>query len=272
MAYLSNKTVSVLVVMEGERRELPFIERFVQLYRINAKLYIFHTNIYTLYQAMKEIDFAGDVRDVLISLPNMKDQDLQTLKNTKFAYTYLVFDCEAHHTRYSEKSFSIDDVAPKNMDQLLEMAKYFTDETDPSKGKLYINYPMMESYRDCDSFFEDKYQSTRVCIDDIKNYKELTGQTKIANHNIKDFTKEDFNSLLRMNIYKLNFMLNNTWGALTYKDYRILSEQAKIVAYERNLITSERCIDVLNTTLFLLVDYFGNQRRFYDGIMQLLEG
>ncbi len=37
------------------------------------------------------------------------------------------------------------------------MVNYFVDETDPSIGKLYINYPMMESYRDCDTFFEEDY-------------------------------------------------------------------------------------------------------------------
>ena len=262
-----SKMVPVLVVMEGERRELPFIERFIQLYEINAKLYVFHTNIYTLYQAMKKIGFAGDIRDVLASLPNMKDQDLQTLRNTKFAYTYLVFDCEAQHTEYNEKSLHIDDVAKDNMDHLLEMAEYFTNETDPSVGKLYVNYPMMESYRDCDSFFEDRYQSARISIDNIKKYKKMTGQKKIANRNVKTFSREEFASLLRMNVYKLSFMLTGIWSPLTYKDYLILSEQAKIAIYEKNLIVSKRCIDVLNTTLFLLADYFGNQYGFYDGII-----
>ncbi len=34
------------------------------------------------------------------------------------------------------------------------MTEYFVDETDPTIGKLYINYPMMESYRDCDEFLK----------------------------------------------------------------------------------------------------------------------
>ena len=248
---------------------MPFIERLIQVYGINAELYVFHTNIYTLYQAMKEIGFAGDVRDVLISLPNMRDQDLKTLRNTRFAYTYLVFDCEAQHRERNEKALPVDSVAEKNMNQLLEMTDYFTNETDPSVGKLYVNYPMMESYRDCDSFFEDQYQSARICIDDIKDYKKLTGQKKIANRAVKAFSEEEFASLLRMNVYKLYSMLTGVWGPPVYRDYRILSEQIKIAAHEKELISSRRCIDVLNTTLFFLADYFGNQNGFYDKIMQL---
>ena len=54
---------------------------------------------------------------------------------------------------------------------------------------------------------------------------------------------------------------------LPYMEYRILSEQKKIVIYQEELTARTRNITVLNTTLFLLADYYGNRDRFYDAIM-----
>ena len=229
----------------------------------------FLSNIYNLYQAMERIEFNGDLRDVLAALPCMKDQDLKALQETRFAYTYLVFDCDAQHTidETKDKSRSIDAIVRENFQRLMKMAAYFTNETDPSIGKLYVNYPMMESYRDCEDFFDEDYRNAQVCIDDIGQYKAITGQKKLANVRVDKFSRENFSDLLRMNIYKLNSVLGSRWENLPYMEYRILSEQKKIVIYQEELTARTRNITVLNTTLFLLADYYGNRDRFYDAIM-----
>ena len=264
-----SEPVKMLVVVEGEKREKPFLQRLLQLYGMDAELYIFHANIYNLYLAMESIDFNGDLRDVLAKLPCMQGQDLESLVNTRFAYTYLIFDCDAQHTMDEErdKGRPIDEIMEENFLRLEKMVTYFTDETDPSVGKLYVNYPMMESYRDCDNFFEENYCNARVCIDDIKRYKEITGRRRVANHRLDKFTKENFTDLLRMNIYKLNAMLGDGWAVPSYKEYQTLSEQQGIACHQKELISTTRYMNVLNTTLFLLADYYGNKNGFYDTII-----
>lgn len=126
---------------------------------------------------------------------------------------------------------------------------------------------MMESYRDCENFFDENYRYTQVCIDDIGQYKAITGKRKLANVRIDKFSKENFSDLLRMNVYKLNSMLGDGWENLTYAKYQILSEQRKIAAYQQNLTAGTRNMDVLNTTLFLLADYYGNRDGFYSTVM-----
>lgn len=264
-----SKPVKVLIVMEGPKREKPFIERLVKLYGMDAELYVFHTNIYVLYQAMKKINFQGDIRDVLAGLPNMQGQDLVTLRETKFAYTYLIFDCDAQDTQGLKKGAdrSIDNAVKESFTRLREMAAYFTDETDPAIGKLYVNYPMMESYRDCDSFFDENYRGARISIDDLTRYKQITERKRLASIHLSKFTKENFADLLRMNVYKLNAMLGGGWGGPAYQAYRALSDQDRIAAYQEALAASARCMDVLNTTLLLLTDYYGNRDGFYDSIV-----
>ena len=264
-----NNPVNILIVVEGEKREKPFLQQLLKLHGINAELFVFHANIYHLYHAMEKIDFNGDLRDVLAALPCMKDQDLETLREARFAYTYLIFDCDAQHTINKEEgeSSSIDEIIKQNLQRLKKMAAYFVDETDPSVGKLYVNYPMMESYRDCDNFFGENYRNARVCIDAIKCYKETTGQKKLANIRVDRFSKENFMDLLRMNICKLNTMLGSGWKLPSYSEYRAISEQKEITCYQKKTVDETRYMDVLNTTLFLLADYLGNMNGFYDNIV-----
>lgn len=261
-----SKPVNILVVVEGEKREKPFLERLVQLYGIHAKLYVFGTNIYNLYLEMKNTGFNGDLRVVLAGMECMQGQDLDALRQTNFAYTYLIFDCDAQHTMDGKKAGSIDGTMRENFERLKKMVNYFTNETDPTVGKLYVNYPMMESYRHCDDFFDKNYRNARVCIDDIGRYKEITGSMKLANRHVNRFEKENFTDLLRMNICKLNAMLGSGWESPPYETYSKLSEQGNIARYQKDLVAETRCMDVLNTTLFLLTDYYGNRDGFYDAV------
>lgn len=261
--------MKILLVVEGKKREKPFLQQLIKLYGIHAELYIFHTNIYNLYLAMKRIDFNGDLRDVLASLPCMQGQDLDALRQSNFTYSYLIFDCDVQHTMDEErdKNRPVDEIVKENFQRLEEMVAYFTNETDPAVGKLYVNYPMMESYRHCDDFFDENYRSTQVCIDDIIHYKEITGRSKLANRRVDTFTKENFNALLRMNIYKLNAMLGSGWGSPPYKTYQALSEQISIALHQKDRTATARRMDVLNTTLFLLADYYGNRDGFYNTVV-----
>lgn len=138
--------VNILIIVEGSKTEPNFFNRLSDVFGLKFDIYCLETNIYSLYKKMKEIDFNGDIKDVLSEI----HQDKKEMLSKKFAYTYLIFDCDAHHSRKNE-SRTQEEIVLDNLAKLSEMAKYFIDETDPSKGKLYINYPMMESYRDWSS-------------------------------------------------------------------------------------------------------------------------
>ena len=57
------------------------------------------------------------------------------------------------------------------------------------------------------------------------------------------------------------------WGAPTYPEYLEMAECSKILEAQTSKVNSERNVSVLNTALFVLLDYYGNQRGFYDSIM-----
>lgn len=124
---------NILIIVEGARTEPAFFNRLLGVFDQNFEIYCFGTNIYTLYKRMKEIEFNGDLKSVLIELhPEQRE-----LLSKKFAYTYLVFDCDVHHPK-KEDIRCIEEIIADNFSKLREMAEYFVDETDPSVGSFIL--------------------------------------------------------------------------------------------------------------------------------------
>lgn len=84
---------------------------------------------------------------------------------------------------------------------------------------------------------------------------------------LKDYTKNDFILLTKQNIYKLNWIYSSIWDKMPYDQYLSKSQQSVILAEQMKLINSNKCISVLNTSLFLVLDYYGNKTGFYDSVV-----
>ena len=253
--------INILIVVEGNKTEAKFFNSLSKAFNQKFDIYCLGTNIYSLYKRMKEIDFNGDLKDVLAEIhPDQKD-----ILSKKFAYIYLIFDCDAHHPKKNDVR-RIDKIVLENIQKLREMAEYFVDETDPTIGKLYINYPMMESYRDCDEFFEDKYSNAIVALTELSNYKSYVANRRICRIHIDQYTKKQFVLLILQNIYKLNKIHNDSWGKLNYEEYRKYSGTNKILSRQQELIERTDSISVINTSLFMITDFYGNKKGFYDSL------
>lgn len=253
---------NILLIVEGRKTEPKFFKQIRQKFDIDYKIYCLGTNIYTLYRKIKELDFNCDIKDVLKDLHPEQAQIL----NNKFAYTYLIFDCDAHHPK-KEESREIKQIVIDNFDKIRDLLLYFNGETEPSKGKLYINYPMIESFKDADDFFDEQYKDVVVPIENIVKYKSIVANKRLSNRRVDTFTKEELSKLTLMNIFKLNAIVNNSWAALNYTHYKNITETLKLHNIERTLIEEKEVLSVINTTLFLVLDYFGNQKGFYDSII-----
>lgn len=252
---------NVLIIVEGLKTEPNFFNSLAKVFGLNFEIYCLETNIYSLYKKMKEIDFNGDIKDILSEIHPEKKEML----SKKFAYTYLVFDCDAHHAGENEFRTQ-EEIVFANLDKLSEMANYFIDETDPSIGKLYINYPMMESYRDCDNYFENEYASAIISILKLSSYKNHVAKKKLCSKHIDKYTKEQFSLLILQNLYKLNLICGHKWKKPNYKEYLEFSNSANILSKERTLAIKDNVLSVINTSLFMITDYFGNRNGFYEGL------
>ena len=173
----------ILVIAEGERAEKAFLDAIKDAFHLRYTFCCLRGNIYGLYMKMKAADFNADVKSVLTEMhPEYREK-----LDAKFALTYLVFDMDPHHTK-GRDSREIDDVVEENCRAIREMTSYFNDETDPSVGKLYVNYPMLESFRCCDSTFDELYRRELVRLEDISSFKRYAGTKKMVRKHLKDYT------------------------------------------------------------------------------------
>lgn len=138
-----------LFIVEGEDREKTVVNSLMsslgELSDLNIHIISVSANIHMLYQKVKENDFFLNIIDAIYGLETTTDEDRRILtEEGPFAYKYLVFDLDLQHYDLTKK-----ENIQRGLAEAEEMLLYFQNETDESGGKLYINYPMIEAYRDC---------------------------------------------------------------------------------------------------------------------------
>ena len=181
----------------------------------------------------------------------------------------MVFDADLHHKAPEQRGLSVPtkELLADNFPKLIEMAEHFTDETDPSIGRLYINYPMMESFRYCKTFDDDQYLSATIQVDMLGKFKSLASQMKLSGIAVTEYKKEDFVKLMQMNIERLKNLSKDCPGTLSYQTYQNISVAQEIATKQYDMVLDKQELWVLNTCLFLILDYFGNRNGFYDSII-----
>lgn len=305
----SNGKDRVLLLVEGDRAEPSLFKSLSEKFDLPFDIVSYGTNLYKLYERI--VDDAGflNLKEVLIEKvdeeckkyedklndPNSTvsetarndwqrrlkklEEEKQTLLGD-FAYTYLVYDCDIHH-RDKGGGETVDKARERNLPILKKMLEHFVDETDETVGRLYVNYPMAESWRDADVFFDEKYQDSVVSLDAITRdlYKVRVSQKRLSGMHAQLLelsgdegsrldSRRKFESIIRMMVFKLNRLANGTWAGLDYRRYRECSEGASILEKQTVLMQTQRLISVLNTSLFAVLDYRGNKNGDYDRIVK----
>lgn len=258
-------TPKILLVVEGKGAEPVSLKALSKKFGMEVEIVSVEANLYMLYDEMKALGFDCDVKDVLRNMSLTTAQ--KNLLEEKYAYTYLVFDCDAHHDQpppSGTQPMTLAERFAHNMARLIEMAEHFTNETDPAKGRLYVNWPMLESFRDCDDFFEDAYRDRTIAVAQLGNYKTIVGQRKHASRHVTGYSKKDFRDLIRMNVRKLNALHGCGWTEPDYTGYMDCARGAAIARKQEDLGNTKGVIAVLNTVLFVPVDYFGQQ--FFESV------
>ena len=146
-----------LLVVEGkhEKDELFWLvfKCFPEMNIDIDDVWIYGTNIYKLYEdIVKEYgnDWAKDEMDVDLPFVISKKEHPETIYyRNDFTNIILVFDYERHDPAFSEE-------------KILEMQHCFADSTD--MGKLYLNYPMIESYLHLKSIPDEEYINRKIPV------------------------------------------------------------------------------------------------------------
>lgn len=213
----------ILFVFEGDR-ECPIFESIQKLFfpkEIDPFVCIYKSNIYSLYSKIKEYDAFGTNEVDTVSIINeilleKGDHTLEDITPSSVSEIYLFFDYDFHHNRGALEENNL---------HLKEMLELFNEETE--SGKLYINYPMVESLRYTKELPDNNYHDYTIMREQCKRFKNLANQFSYYpsfdhllvsnNKNISEEKrkrqieqiKSNWLHLIDMNVRKANLICND---------------------------------------------------------------
>lgn len=237
-----SKTKKILLITEGAKGEKQLLEKLLKEYNlaIEYELYTYGTNIYELYERM----FTNQEENLenLDLLQTLKERDSNNeILNQDYTDILLIFDYEPQDNRFSSE-------------RIKKLLEYFCESTD--NGKLYINYPMLEAYKHFRNYPDETYKDRMIDLETVKQglYKKLVGQeAKITN--IRKFTREVFNCIIKQNIEKENYILNQERDIRNLQEIYLGIDNMQILNKQNELLKQSRNIYVLSTCLFFICDY-----------------
>lgn len=233
-----------LLIVEGESEEPAFFDQLFKKCNKEEEFAVFTygTNIHVMAHILNTEypDFDTDEIDLKQILAfREKDKEKKQILTDTYTDVYLIFDFDPQHNK-------------PYFGMVKRMLKYFDNPTD--QGKLYINYPMIQSYKHFarlpdNSFAERFFEYTKSG----SSYKELVDKES----SYKDVRKYDCNVFYSLTVHhlrKLNYMLTERFVDLT-KDEYLNIDFIRVYDCEVDLFQTQRLVAVLNTCIFVLCDF-----------------
>lgn len=229
----------ILVIVEGEKTDVKLMQKLFDIYGIgeNHQLVSYNTNIYTLYREMFEKSDPETVDLLQLLKEREPDEEKKKIFNEYYSDILLIFDLDPQDPLYTKE-------------KILEMSEYFNESSD--MGKLYINYPMVESFYHMKTIPDNDYFSYTADMEELKA-KSYKGRVNRENRN-HDYTKfavncKECNIVIRQNIEKAYMLLGKKC------DYSKRIDDAELLLRQLDELSVNERIYVLCTCDFYIVDY-----------------
>jgi hypothetical protein len=244
---------NILFLFEGAVRESQYykvIEKSLEG-KIKSKVnfYCYKTNIHVLYEEINK-DTSLDILDLVKEKAKNQGEteELEMLCNTKFGEIYLIFDLDPQDDRYDEN-------------KIQEMLKLFDNETE--YGKLYINYPMVESFKHFKTIPDPNYNEYKITIQGCSTYKNDVAKLSCIN-DYRKINKEQYFNILNQNLEKANLLINDL-KQCDFETYRNSITQNNVYDFQKNEINQNGELYILNSFSLWPLDYFSKE--FFDSVV-----
>lgn len=264
----------ILFVFEGKDDKIYFesIKRLFFPEKSDTFVCTYNSNIYSLYSKLKEHDALHGMLEVnTVSvfkeiLLEKGDGALNEIREDEVSEIYLFFDYD-----FQEDSRPLEE----NNLKLSEMLAYFTDETE--SGKLYINYPMVESLRYTKALPDADYWTYTVtrqrCQEESfkhqvhkfsfygANLEYIIPIIKPADDDARiqaktETARQNWRHLIAMNVCKSNFICNNV-NEIPFETN--IQKEIFDNQLSKYVETEDSNVAVLNAFPIFLFEYYGDK-------------
>ncbi|MBQ0111804.1 MAG: hypothetical protein KBT03_01620 [Bacteroidales bacterium] len=207
----------ILFVFEGKKPEMALFEAIdsLLLHIGNEKIVTtFHTNFYKLYDEIQKDEDVLTLNLLKEWLWTKNNHSLDEYSTDDFTEIYLFFDYDLHAAT-SFLHLTTDDANHR----VKEMLQIFNDEYE--HGKLFVSYPMIESYLYTKKMPDSDFSSYTYKIADLANFKSDTNA--FSDYTQNQFTTahtklENWAKAIMQNVYKANFLCKGQYSMPLAKD------------------------------------------------------
>lgn len=243
-----------LFIVEGDTDEPRFIKQLFQkcYSSVKFKTYTYRTNLHNLAKIIEEeySDFEEDEIDIKLVLKSQEgNENKRRILEAKYTDIFLIFDFEPQQ---DVPRFPV----------IRRMLTYFNDSTN--HGKLFINYPMMQSFKHFTRLPDPDFASLKIPIDDCRRYKQIVGEVSKYT-DVTKYTYPHFMSIAVHHLRKANLIMSGVYETPKKEDY-LQWNYVQIFDKQIEEKDTNNAVFVLNTCIFILVDY-----RPSSFFMQLLD-
>ena len=241
----------ILFICEGNNDEPHFLKKLMKesYPSYKYKIYPYRTTIHVLASILSKYypDFDNGETDIQAILREIEEEaNRKQLLSETFTDIILAFDFEPQHDH-------------PYFDIVRRMLLFYIDSSD--MGKLYLNYPMMQSYKHHPEL-PDKDFLIRTASP--LNYKELVGKES----NFTDLTKYDYKLFVSIVLHHLSKawkLCNKKSNLPTVNEYYGI-QWTDIYDIQLKKFEKDKDVYVLNTLLFSLIDY--NPTAFFTEVQR----
>ena len=241
----------ILFVFEGGKAEPKVFDSLQKLFlggeevRVVACQY----DLPTLFSRLKKNNY-----DLFRTLPLEENgiiipDDIRL--DTFFSQIFLFFDYDFQNK-----------IGLENVNYILsEMLDFFDNETD--NGKLYINYPMVESLKYTKELPDSDYYTYHVSREDCAHFKGMAESfafPKAKQYRFIDLTKttpeevkENWNLLKQQNVSKANYLVNGDNVVPVQKDD--INQKAIFDGQTNKFVKVNETVSILNSFPLFLFEY-----------------
>ncbi|MBQ3540169.1 MAG: hypothetical protein IJA40_00280 [Phascolarctobacterium sp.] len=246
----------ILVIVEGERKEIRLISRLKELFLPqNISIASYGTSLYQLYDYLEEYcDFNFEDLDVLLALKaHETDENKKAIFDEKYTDVLLIFDFDPQDDKF-------------DITKISKLMSYFNDSTE--NGKLYINYPMVESFYHLSNIREiqvDEYFiDSKFTVKELKEHKyKSRAVSEGTDLDIGRMSKEMIENIMYQQSCKANYILEENYEILD--DYG-QEKMIMILDKQNNLLNETGEAYVLNTCSFFVLEFYPSNVDFLNNI------
>ena len=229
----------ILVLVEGEKTDIKIMNHLLCVYgtRDHHQIVSYQTNIYDLYKKMFVNDDPDSLDLLQVLKENEKDESIKKIFDERYSDILLIFDLDPQDAEFS----------PNKIRRMLE---YFNESTE--NGKLYINYPMVESYYHLRSLPDSEYNNRTVSMEELerRSYKVRVRDECLCNFRDYAQSKEECNTVIRQNLQKALYITGKRSD-----EYFYLPPSLDILSAQVHKMDRDGILYVLCTCVFYIIDY-----------------